>query len=299
MKKIELDKFVQIIPSQPKVDENGNYILDSNQQHEMTEPVEIWGKFFNPDNLSEDVLNIICDNGITPVISITPTWSFKNKAGIPMTPAEAGVTNVNSISVYVETGTKVDLSATWKWQEQEGYRNPTRTNGLFGTTLPEANTDSIVVTKQNITSNFRSGQVIYCPKSGPVVNGSKLVKPSGEHSISIGFDVEFNNKAYVGQIDTNTPDQNKIKALTSRGLVSNKARNESGVTNDNAHYWCYAYPKSLGNLSKIIMNGATPVLAAFTIKEVTITNGSGDLVPYLCYITNNKGAFTNAQLSFQ
>lgn len=299
MKKIELDKFVQVIPSQPKVDENGNYILDSNQQHEMTEPVEIWGKFFNPDNLSEDILNIICDNGITPVISITPTWSFKNKAGIPMTPTEAGVTNVNANIINVETGTKVDLSATWKWQEQEGYRNPTRTNGLFGTTLPSANTDSPVLTKQNITSNSTWYQEIYTKNTGPIVINSRLTKPSGEIMNRAGISVEFKNKAYVGQIDTNTPDQNKIKTLTSRGLVSNKARNESGVTNDNAHYWCYAYPKSLGNLSKIIMNGATPVLAAFTVKEVTVTNGSGDLVPYLCYITNNKGAFTNAQLSFQ
>lgn len=299
MKKIELDKFVQVIPSQPKVDENGNYILDSNQENEMTEEVEVWGRFFNPDNLPEQVLKIVCDNGITSKIVITPTWSFKNKNGETLTPQQVGVSNVNQNNIYVETGTKVDLSATWKWQEQEGYRNPTRTAGLFGTTLPSANTNSSVLSETDITSNFYKNQIIYVAKSGPVVSGSKLVKPSGEHSSSDSISVSFMNKAYVGQIDVNTPNQNQIKSLTSCGLVSSKSRNESGVTNDNTHYWCYAYPKSLGKLSKIIMNGATPVLGAFAVKEITITNGSVDEVPYLCYISNNKGAFTNAQLSFQ
>ena len=292
MKEIELKKFVQIVPEHDIVDENG---IPTGQR---TEKVKLWGSFFDEKLLPEIILNTVCDNGITSKIFIQPSWTFKNTTNTVLTAAQAGVPNPNANSISVETGTKVTFTGKWKWQETTDLRNPTRTAGLFGTTLPDKDTLSAELVKEDIVSNWNGAQYIYCIKAGPVVSGTKLVKPSGEHAASVAVSVAFMDKAYIGQIDTLTPDQTKIKALTSRGLVNNKVRNESGVTNDNTHYWCYAYPKSLGMLSKIIMNGATPVLGAFITKEVTVTNGSGNSVPYICYITSNKGAFTNAQLAF-
>lgn len=293
MKEIELDRFVQIIPAQQKVDSDGNPIPG-----EKTEPVKLWGSFFDATKLPEIILNTVCDNGITMRLTVVPTWSFKNANNQAMTNIQAGVSNVNALAIQVESGTKVTLSAKWKWEENANYQNPTRTQGFFGTSLPPANTFTSDKVQADIVTNFSSNQSIHCIKSGPVVVGNRLTRPTGEHSHAVGFSVTFLNKAFVGQIDTQTPDQNKIKSLVSRGLVNNKARTEVGVTNDNNNYWCYAYPKSLGNLTQIIMNGATPVLSAFKVVEVTVTNGSESNVPYLCYISNNKGAFTNARLAF-
>lgn len=293
MKEIELDKYVQIIPEQKVVDANG---IPTGQK---TEPVKLWGKFFNVGEIADIVLETICDPGITPSIKINPVWTFKNKAGVPMTKEQAGVPNNNASAILVETGTIVDLSATWLWREVAGYRNPTSTRGIIGgTDLMQPNVPSGEFIRSSIKTNESFQQTIICPKTGPIVNGPKILRPSGEHTATDSVSVTFLNKAFIGQIDTLTPNQNQIKGLQSLGLKNNKVLNQNGVTNDNNNYWCYAYPKSYGLLSKIIMNGATPVLNAFRTFELVVTNNSGDEVPYICYITNNKGAFTNAQLSF-
>ena len=112
-----------------------------------------------------------------------------------------------------------------------------------------------------------------------------------------------NSQTYTSaHLTTNTTttsenvDETTVKALS--GELGGKSVTKSGVTATTSQYYMFAYPKSLGALTTIIQDGATPVLGAFTRSELTITNAAGLSVQLYVYRSNNKGAFTNAQLQF-
>ena len=62
----------------------------------------------------------------------------------------------------------------------------------------------------------------------------------------------------------------------------------------------YAYPSVLGNLSKIVMNDATPLLdGGFNLTKVTVTDPETKKeLEYNVYTSVQRGAFTNAKLEF-
>lgn len=72
-------------------------------------------------------------------------------------------------------------------------------------------------------------------------------------------------------------------------------------TNVNAgetEYLVYAYPSKLGELSKITMNDATPLLNdGFTLSKVTVTDPQTKMqLEYNVYRSVQRGAFTGAKL---
>ena len=224
---------------------------------------------------------------VTPTIS--GTWTITNQNNTQITTS----TNAN---ITYEKGYKAKFEGTWKWVSASRKKNPSRTDGTWGTTLPTSNTNSTKQTSSNITSTTTFTQNIYAPKLGLMVSGSNVTPASGEDKTTVSASVTFKDRLYYGVVSSSTPTESDIKTLTNE-LVSSRAKTISNITAD--QYYCYAYPQSLGTLTKITQDGATPVLGAFTQKTLTITNAAGLSVALYVYVSNNPGAFTNNELKFE
>ena len=83
-------------------------------------------------------------------------------------------------------------------------------------------------------------------------------------------------------------------------LRDGKSKVATGVTTNSTSYYMYAYPSVLGNLSKIVMNDATPLLdGGFNLTKVTVTDPETKKeLEYNVYTSVQRGAFTNAKLDF-
>ena len=221
--------------------------------------------------------------------SIFFSWNILNQNG-------TRVESSSSYNITYEKGYKANFTGTWKWIEVEGKKNPTRTDGSWGTILPSSNVEPGPLTIKNITTNTTISQNLYAPKLGLMVSGSNVTPASGEDKTTASASITFKDRLYYGVVSSSTPTESNIKALTSE-LVSNRAKTISNITA--SQYYCYAYPQSLGALTKITQDGATPVLGAFTQKTLTITNAAGLSVALYVYVSNNPGAFTNNELKFE
>ena len=221
--------------------------------------------------------------------SIFFSWNILNQNG-------TRVESSSSYNITYEKGYKANFTGTWKWTEAEGKKNPTRTDGSWGATLLASNNDSGLLTIKNITTNTTISQNLYAPKLGLMVSGSNVAPASGEDKTTASASITFKDRLYYGTVPSSTPNEAAIKALTNE-LVSSRTKTISNITTN--QYYCYAYPQSLGALTKITQDGATPVLGAFTQKTLTITNAAGLSVALYVYVSNNPGAFTNNELKFE
>lgn len=229
---------------------------------------------------------------VTPVIS--STWTIKNQNG---TAATIAGLNTSANSIIVETGYKVEYAGKFKWTHTDSKKDPTAVTGDFGTTLPDSGDYSFEISVMNISTNHTSKVTLSAPKKGLMVSGTMVVPASGNDTTSATASVTFQHRRYYGVTTSATPTD--IKSLASTGLVTSKGGTLTGVTANTSQYFCYAYPKSLGALSKITQNGAAPVLEDFNRTEVTIVNDAGLSIVYYVYTTKNKGAFTNVELKFE
>jgi hypothetical protein len=85
-----------------------------------------------------------------------------------------------------------------------------------------------------------------------------------------------------------------LNSFTDKALASGKARNVTAAAANNVgtNYTYIAYAASFGDLAGIVMNGATPVLGAFTkLGDYSFTNSKGVVVSMRVYKSNVPGAF--------
>ena len=83
-----------------------------------------------------------------------------------------------------------------------------------------------------------------------------------------------------------------------KDLTTTKNLTKNNVTADNEKYLVYAYPKSLGDLTKITQNGSIDIIGAFSKTVLKITNVAKKQIDYNVYVSNNPNAFTNVTLQF-
>ncbi|MBC6988928.1 hypothetical protein [Hymenobacter sp. BT491] len=106
-------------------------------------------------------------------------------------------------------------------------------------------------------------------------------------------------KSYFGYSTSPSLSATQLVALGNGQLQSGRARTVSGVTAAGGAYTYYAYEASSGDLSSIILDGAAPVLGAFTrLPDATGTNALGAPVTLRVYRSNAVNAFTNNSLAF-
>ena len=234
---------------------------------------------------SETIKKVEEDKPVVP-ISMTGTWTV------------SGGTTSTSDNLILENGYSVSWSGYFKWNSSTGCKNPERTDGDLGSTLPFDGQNSNTTNITGITSNRSITQNLYADKKGLLINGEKVVNATGEDKSYKSMTVTFKHNLFKGSVTNPTPTGEQVSALTGE-LVTSRAKTVPGVTTIASQYYVYAYPQSLGNLTSIIQNGSIPVLSAFNKTNVTYTNAAGLSITLNVYTSANDGAFTNATLNFQ
>lgn len=228
-------------------------------------------------------------NPSLPTPTLLGNWTVYNQSNVAVTPTPA---------FPLEYGYKARYTGTWKWNISSDQKAPTKTSGNWGTTLPAKDTNSNTFTSEYVTTDTTYSQTIYADKEGLMVSGTSVVPASGQDSKSVSTKVTFSNRIYYGASDKNIPTEEIVKKLTTK--LGTKSQTISGITTTDSQYYYYTYPQSLGKLTTIIQDGATPVLGAFKcIDTLSITNSAGLSIPLYVYISNNPGAFTNNTLKFE
>ena len=234
---------------------------------------------------SETIKKVEEDKPVVP-ISMTGTWTI------------SGGSTSTSDNLILENGYSVSWSGNFKWNSSTGYKNPERTDGDLGSTLPFDGQNSNTTNITGITSNRSITQNLYADKKGLLINGEKVVNATGEDKSYKSMTVTFKHNLFKGSVTNPTPTGEQVSALTGE-LVTSRAKTVPGVTTIAGQYYVYAYPQALGNLTSIIQNGSIPVLSAFNKTNVTYINAAGLSITLNVYTSANDGAFTNATLNFQ
>ena len=244
--------------------------------------------------------------------TLSGTWTVVDQSNSPATPENnkpagggAGTdVNLNGNAITIETGFKASWAGNYKWTTTTNRKNPETysTNGFAEThnkdTAPESGTN-VALTVSQTTSNKSASVTQYSPKKGLMASGSIVIAASGEDSTSANVSVTFTHRRYWGLITNNNPTESDIKNLQSE-LSGGRGSTKSFSATSGTQYITYCYVASLGDLSGIIMDGATPVLGAFTkLDDLQITNDAGASITLRRYVSNNPGAFPNgASLAF-
>jgi len=227
--------------------------------------------------------------------TITPSWSFVKNDDSAYTPSTS-----SSKSVSVDKGVKASLSATYQYPVPSSTQAaPSTVGGSWGGTLPPPNTPSAVLTINNITTNNGYNVSLSKPKSGLIVENGQVKFPTGNDNTSDSISIVFLDRSYLGYSTSTSLTGTELNALGNSNLVNSKGRTISGVTSTGATYTYYTYPAAFGDLTSIIMDGAAPVIGAFTkLTDTTVINPGGINVLMRVYRSNAVNAFTNNTLAF-
>ena len=162
-------------------------------------------------------------------------------------------------SLDVENGFMVDWTGTFSWKAASGMKRPESVSGNW-TTLPAS---GVVLAKGNDTKTATAK-------------------------------VRFLHRRYWGLTTEKTVTAAVVKALSGTDLNNTKTAKLTGISATDAQYFVIAYPKAMGDLSKIVQNGATPLLdGGFVKSEVNVTNAAGVAIAYYVYKTDKPGALKN------
>lgn len=230
----------------------------------------------------------------TPVI--TGTWTFYNYSGSEINSSELSPTP-STTSPTIEFGYKASFSGTYMWTHEDDKKDPTQVqSGSSWTDLPESGVSSEIYDSGLLSSTTTIKIGIQAAKTGLMVDGENVTPASGYDTTTASRTVTFSNRIYYGSTSNEDINEDTIKSLTN--TLGSKSRTLNSVTATSDEYYIYAYPTSLGTLTSIVQDGATPVLTAFTQSQLTITNNAGVSINLYVYRSNNKGAFTNVSLQF-
>lgn len=222
---------------------------------------------------------------------VSPTikgkWSVTNSAGTAVTSMDS-----TNNSLALENGFKASWTGTFSYPAVgSGQKAPTSVSGNWSK-LPSAGVESEVYTTPNaLTTNTTIVATISAPKTGLMVVGSDVKPASGNDSKAATAIVSFYHRRYFGLASVSNITADVIKGLSKTDLNNSRTAKLEGISATDAQYYVIAYPKAMGELSKIVQNGATPLLnGGFEKSEVTVTNAAGASIVYLVYRTVNPGA---------
>ncbi len=200
---------------------------------------------------------------------ITGTWTFYSNGGTTVNDSEISPVP-NSRNPILENGYKASFSGTYKWTSETGKKDPTSVEGSSNwSDLPESDTNSSTYTSPQLTTNTTIKIGICADKTGLMVgsNGKDVLPAQGVDTTRDSVFVQFQHRRFWGVLNTNTPSETDIEGLQNE-LSTSRACTKNSITATPQQWFIYAYPKSLGNLTTIIQDGATPVLGAFTQSEL-------------------------------
>lgn len=248
-------------------------------------------------------------NGDLPLasLSITPSWKAYTQTGEVVT-----LPSTSSLSTIY--GYKVTFAGKYKWTKNDAHKAPTAVAGgdWAAKPLPASGEFSEEITVTNITSDRTFTAKVSAKKQGLVLaNG--IIRQADSTDLdysSASAMVHFQYKCVAASVTEAAPSASTLTSLLTSVVVptpskkyelrDGKSKTATGVTTNSTSYYMYAYPSVLGNLSKIVMNDATPLLdGGFNLTKVTVTDPETKKeLEYNVYTSVQRGAFTNAKLEF-
>ena len=240
-------------------------------------------------------------------VSITPSWRAYTQAGEVVT--LPSTSNLSTIYGY-----KVTFAGKYKWTKDDAHKAPTAVAGgdWAAKPLPASGVFSEEITVANITSDRTFTAKVSAKKQGLVL-ANDIIRQADSTDLdysSASARVHFQYKCVAASVTEATPSASTLTSLLTSVVVptpskkyelrDGKSKVATGVTTNSTSYYMYAYPSVLGNLSKIVMNDATPLLdGGFNLTKVTVTDPETKKeLEYNVYTSVQRGAFTNAKLEF-
>lgn len=238
-------------------------------------------------------------------LSITPSWKAYTQTGDALT--FPSTSNLSTIYGY-----KVTFAGKYKWTKDDAHKAPTAVAGgdWAALPLPASGEFSEEITVGNITSDRTFTAKVSAKKQGLVLaNG--IIRQADSTDLdysSASARVHFQYKCVAASVTEAAPSASTLTSLLTSVVLptpskkyelrDGKSKTATGVTTDSSSYYMYAYPSVLGNLSKIVMNDATPLLdGGFNLTKVTVTDPETKKeLEYNVYTSVQRGAFTNAKL---
>lgn len=238
-------------------------------------------------------------------LSITPSWKAYTQTGEALT--FPSTSNLSTIYGY-----KVTFAGKYKWTKDDAHKAPTAVAGgdWAAKALPKSGEFSEEITVENITADKTFTAKVSAKKQGLVLaNG--IIRQADSTDLdysSASARVHFQYKCVAASVTEAAPSASTLTSLLTSVVVptpskkyelrDGKSKVATGVTTNSTSYYMYAYPSVLGNLSKIVMNDATPLLdGGFNLTKVTVTDPETKKeLEYNVYTSVQRGAFTNAKL---
>lgn len=237
-------------------------------------------------DLAVKVSNMTNENKelVTPTIS--GTFTVKTSSG-----TQSSTSTNNNLDV--ENGFMVDWTGTFSWKAASGKKKPESVSGNW-TALPASGVASEVYTATGLKVDTTISAILAAAKTGLMVSGSSVVLAKGNDTKTATAKVRFLHRRYWGLTTEKTVTAAVVKALSGTDLNNTKVAKLTGISATDSQYYVIAYPKAMGELSKIVQNGATPLLdGGFVKSEVSVTNAAGVAIDYYVYRTDKPGALKN------
>lgn len=218
--------------------------------------------------------------------TISGTFTVKTASG-----TQSSTSTNNSLDV--ENGFVVDWTGTFLWKRTAGKKKPESVSGNW-TTLPASGVASEVYTATGLKTDTTISATLAAAKTGLMVSGNSVVLAKGNDTKTATAKVRFLHRRYWGLTTEKNMTGNVVKALSGTDLNNSRTAKLTGISATDTQYYVIAYPKAMGELTKIVQNGATPLLdGGFVKSEVNVTNAAGVAIAYYVYRTVNPGALKN------
>lgn len=237
-------------------------------------------------DLAVKVGNMTNENKELVSPTISGTFTVKTSGG-----SQSSTSTNNSLDV--ENGFVVDWTGTFSWKAASDMKRPESVSGNW-TTLPASGVASAAYTATGLKADTTISATLAAAKTGLMVSGSSVVMAKGNDTKTATAKVRFLHRRYWGLTTEKTVTAAVVKALSGTDLNNTKTAKLTGISATDAQYYVIAYPKAMGDLSKIVQNGATPLLdGGFVKSEVSVTNAAGVAIAYYVYRTDKPGALKN------
>jgi hypothetical protein len=177
-------------------------------------------------------------------------------------------------SIELERGAVVEFSGTYTYSVGKNEKAPTSCSGNWGTSLIAPNAISDTVTNSYVESNKTFSVTFKAPKGGLEVKNNKVVKATGEDSVTKSISVTFKDRIFYG---TSVNSDIDITTLTTK--LGGKS-NELDFNCSGGKYFYYAVPESLGELS---WNVGGLSFTGYELSTVEVTNAYGAVIKYNVY----------------
>jgi len=285
-------------------------------------------------------------NGATTIAGTTTPFYYRftltDSAGAArtvtfnITPASYSAPTLTGLGAIVTTRYKGDISTTYSgtlnrnssnvplssWQLQRSINNNTswtnRNTIAYITTNPSTTSISFTDNETSNSTMLNANSVFYRVQhtdsfTTAIAAGSQTTGSSTTAAINFVYRnvLFYSTKDNVSNLITIADiDAVATGASTVPGAIlsSSRARGPiTGVTPPANMYTYYAYEASLGNLTSVVLDGATGILNTFLASvspsnpgptDVTGTNTHGATVTYKVYRSTSQGAFSNQTLQF-